>query len=48
LTTAPKISAAVAVDSNIVMYDALTLWKGRLSLKLYVPLKAAIFGIKSY
>jgi hypothetical protein len=33
---------------DIVIEESLTLWKGRLSFKQYVPLKAAKFGIKFY
>jgi hypothetical protein len=33
---------------NISVDESLTLWKGRLSFKQYMPLKAAKFGIKTY
>jgi hypothetical protein len=33
---------------NISIDESLTLWKGRLSFKQYLPLKAAKFGIKTY
>jgi hypothetical protein len=33
---------------NISVDESLTLWKGRLSFKQYIPLKAAKFGIKTY
>jgi hypothetical protein len=33
---------------NISVDEYLTLWKGRLSFKRYIPLKAAKFGIKTY
>jgi hypothetical protein len=33
---------------NISVDESLTLWKGRLSFKQYLPLKAAKFGIKTY
>jgi hypothetical protein len=33
---------------NISVDGSLTLWKGRLSFKQYLPLKAAKFGIKTY
>jgi len=47
LTTAPKISAATAAESkycHVRFSDSME----RLSLKQYIPLKAAIFGITSY
>jgi hypothetical protein len=33
---------------NICIDESLTLWKGRLSFKMYLPLKASKFGIKTY
>ena len=36
------------MDENISLDESLTLWKGRLGIKTYLPLKAAKFGIKSY
>jgi hypothetical protein len=33
---------------NISIDESLTLWKGPLSFKQYLPLKAAKFGIKTY
>jgi len=30
------------------MDESLTLWKGRLSIKQYLPLKASKFGIKTF
>ncbi|PNF40920.1 hypothetical protein B7P43_G14977 [Cryptotermes secundus] len=33
---------------NIAIDESLTLWKGRLSFKQYLPLKAAKFGIKTF
>jgi hypothetical protein len=35
-------------NQDIVMDESLTLWKGCLSFKQYIPLKVAKFGIKSY
>jgi hypothetical protein len=35
-------------DQNIAMDKSLTLWKGRLSFRQYIPLKSSKFGIKSY
>jgi hypothetical protein len=35
-------------DQNIAIDDSLTLWKGRLSFRQYIPLKSSKFGIKSY
>jgi hypothetical protein len=34
-------------DQNIAIDESLTLWKGRLSFKQYIPLKSSKFGIKS-
>ena len=33
---------------NIAIDESLTLWKGRLSFRQYIPLKISKFGIKSY
>jgi hypothetical protein len=33
---------------NIAIDESLTLWKGRLSFKQYIPLKSSEFGIKTY
>ncbi|PNF14286.1 hypothetical protein B7P43_G07092, partial [Cryptotermes secundus] len=33
---------------NICIDESLTLWKGRLAFKMYLPLKASKFGIKTY
>ncbi|XP_021932761.1 piggyBac transposable element-derived protein 4-like [Zootermopsis nevadensis] len=33
---------------NISIDESLTLWKGRLSFKQYIPLKSSKFGIKTY
>jgi hypothetical protein len=33
---------------NIAIDESLTLWKGKLSFKQYIPLKSSKFGIKSY
>ena len=35
-------------DQDISINESLTLWKGRLSFKMYIPLKASKFGIKIY
>ncbi|PNF24933.1 hypothetical protein B7P43_G09365 [Cryptotermes secundus] len=35
-------------NQDISLDESTTLWKGRLSFKQYLPLKAAKFGIKSY
>jgi hypothetical protein len=35
-------------NKDISIDESLTLWKGRLSFKQYVPLKASKFGIKTY
>ena len=36
------------MGENIAVDESLTLWKGRLGIKTYLPLKFAKFGIKSY
>jgi hypothetical protein len=36
------------VKQNIAVDESLTLWKGRLSFRQHIPLKAAKFGIKTY
>ena len=33
---------------NIAIDESLTLWRGRLSFRQYIPLKSSKFGIKSY
>ena len=40
--------AAYNMGENIAVDESLTLWKGRLGIKTYLPLKSAKFGIKSY
>lgn len=48
MTTAPKLSAATAAESeycHIRFFDSM---EKQALFKAYVPLKAAIFGIKSY
>lgn len=40
--------AAYSMGENIAVDESLTLWKGRLGIKTYLPLKSAKFGIKSY
>jgi hypothetical protein len=36
------------LNQNIAIDESLTLWKGRLSFRQYIPLKGAKFGIKTY
>lgn len=43
-----KFQSAYTLGQNISLDESLLLWKGRLSFKQYIPLKAAKFGIKSY
>ena len=43
-----KYKSSYKMGENISVDESLTLWKGRLSIKTYLPLKAAKFGIKSY
>jgi hypothetical protein len=33
---------------NVAVDKSLTLWKGRLSFKIYLPLKSSKFGIKTF
>jgi hypothetical protein len=33
---------------NTAVDESLTLWKGRLSLKIYLPIKSSKFGIKTF
>jgi hypothetical protein len=43
-----KFSSLYRLKENISLDESLTLWKGRLGFKQYIPLKAAKFGIKSF
>lgn len=43
-----KFQEAYIPYQNLSLDESLLLWKGRLSFRQYIPLKAAKFGIKSY
>lgn len=43
-----KFKSSYGLSQNISIDESLTLWKGRLNFKQYLPLKAAKFGIKSF
>jgi hypothetical protein len=43
-----KFQSLYLPNQNITIDESLTLWKGRLSFRQYIPLKAAKFGIKTY
>jgi len=43
-----KFQSLYLPGQNIVMDESLTLWRGRLSFRQYIPLKSSKFGIKSY
>ena len=43
-----KFSTVYIPTQNIAIDESLLLWKGRLSMKQYIPMKRATFGIKSY
>ena len=43
-----KFQSAYLPSENIAVDESLTLWKGRLGIKQYIPLKAAKFGIKTF
>ena len=43
-----KYKSSYKMGENISVDESLTLWKGRLSIKTYLPLKTAKFDIKSY
>jgi hypothetical protein len=43
-----KFSSLYRMEENISPDESLTLWKARLGLKQYIPLKAAKFCIKSF
>lgn len=43
-----KFQSAYVMSQNIALDESLLLWKGRLSIRQYIPLKAARFGIKSF
>jgi hypothetical protein len=48
LTTAPNIAAATAAESKYCHIQFFDSMERRALFEAYVPLKAAIFGIKSY
>ncbi|XP_054259936.1 piggyBac transposable element-derived protein 4-like [Macrosteles quadrilineatus] len=43
-----RFQSSYRLSQNISIDESLTLWKGRLGFKQYLPLKAAKFGIKSF
>jgi hypothetical protein len=43
-----KFQTLYLPKQNTAVDESLTLWKGRLSFRQYIPLKAAKFGIKTY
>jgi hypothetical protein len=43
-----KFQSAYLPAENIAIDESLTLWKDRLGLKQYIPLKSAKFGIKTF
>lgn len=43
-----KFQEAYTPSENISIDESLLLWKGRLSFRQYIPLKAAKFGVKTY
>ena len=43
-----RFSAVYVPESNVAVDESLMLWKGRLQMKQYIPLKCARFGLKSY
>jgi len=43
-----KFQALYLPSQNISVDESLTLWKGRLSFKQYLPLKSSKFGIKTF
>jgi hypothetical protein len=40
--------SAYLPSENISADESLTLWKGHLGIRQYIPLKAAKFGIKTF
>jgi hypothetical protein len=43
-----RFSAVYIPEQNVAIDESLMLWKGRLAMKQYIPLKRARFGLKSY
>jgi hypothetical protein len=43
-----QFSTVYIPEQNIAVDESLMLWKGRLAMKQYIPLKRARFGLKSY
>lgn len=43
-----KFKDAYELKQNVSIDESLTLWKGRLGFKQYIPLKASKFGIKTF
>ena len=43
-----KFQSLYLPGQNIATDESLTLWRGRLSFRQYIPLKSSKFGIKSY
>lgn len=43
-----QFSTVYIPEKNIAIDESLMLWKGRLAMKQYIPLKRARFGLKSY
>ena len=43
-----KFQSLYLPGQNIAVDESLTLWRGRLSFRQYIPLKSSKFGIKSY
>lgn len=43
-----RFSAVYIPEQNVAIDKSLMLWKGRLAMKQYIPLKRARFGLKSY
>ena len=43
-----RFSAVYTPGPNVAIDESLMLWKGKLAMKRYIPLKRARFGLKSY
>ena len=43
-----KFSSVYIPESDVAVDESLMLWKGRLKMKQYIPLKRARFGLKTY
>jgi len=43
-----KFQTLYLPNQNITIDESLTLWKGRLSIRQYLPLKASKFGINTF